>query len=278
MRMALALLANAWRRRWRAGTSVAAAYFLVLALASPSHAGPMQVGKEVDVLCMGTKIGTFEIERYNRLVNADKNQITIDGGFSQTIDASSLQAGASFNWVQSVKGFPVLYDWQKPDQTYIDRARKKDDTKIVADGSPFYPSGGGGVAFTISFSDTPNRNANNLPLDLFFETALVCVVDKMIMAVDSFTWGFEVSADGKTFKLKQLTETGKVSDDLLKAFRNDPDPIFQKWEIDRGCCIIPEPSSWALSLIGILMILGARSVKVSSGCCLTGWLSGWGRR
>ena len=169
--------------------------------------------------------------------------------------------GTQFRWINAVKGKPALYGWQNTTDWYIDRTRKDDDpstpeedeSKIVADGSPFYVNlrGPGYDHTTLGFFDEPTDN--RLPIDLFFETALVCTFDETINVIDSFTWGFEVKAD-KTYTSKSLTHTGSVSDNLINAFKNDPDPMFASWTIGRGCCCVPEPNS-ALILMGLCLTL-----------------------
>jgi hypothetical protein len=247
-----------------------AASLVVLAVCGRDQAEPIKVGEEFKIVCNGIQIGTIQLDRYQRLASQEKNQIVIEGGFTQTVAADGLEAGATFKWVQTVKGMPVLYKWQDPAVTYIDRIRKDDDpmtkddeSMIVKDGSPFYPASIS-FTYTMGYSDFPSRLVNNVPVDLFFETALVCVVDNRIHAIDSFTWGYEVSADNKTFRLKTLDHTGKVSDGLLMAFKNDPDPIFKKWEIERGCCLVPEPGALLLGLAGMGGIIAWRWRRCST--------------
>jgi len=234
---------------------------LVLFLSNSVLAGPttITVGTPFEVKCPvnGKKIGTITIDVYKNTSGAGWYSTEIKGGFDKTADPCPPMPGTSYYWVQAVKGKPALYGWQNTTDWYIDRTRKpddpatpKDESKIVADGSPFYANRRGPDYghTTLGYYDEPCDD--RLPIDLYFETALVCSYDKKICCIDAFTWGYEVTG-GAAFTLKALSHTGSVSNNLINAFKKDPDPMFGAWSIDRCCCCVPDPASLILALVGL---------------------------
>jgi len=245
---------------------------MLLTWGVPVWAAPITVGNPFDITCWGNKLGTITIDKYDigpgNTPGVGPWDIWIEGGFDKTADpcppGETLIPGTKFYWVQARQGGPTLYAWQNTTDWYIDRKRKADDSntpedesKIVADGSPFYVNlrGPGYGHSPLGYQDIPYDSRH--PVDKVFETALVCSYDKQIEVIDSFTWGYEVTA-GKLFTKKGLNHHTVVSNNLINAFKNDPDPMFGTWDIERGCCCTPEVSSMALLLAALPLVLGWR--------------------
>jgi hypothetical protein len=240
-------------------------------------------------------IGTVTFDTYKDNSGGGAYSALIQGGFDP--NANYLLPGDGYRWLQTVNTTAPIYTWQTAGTTYMDRTRvAAAPQKLVADQSPFYVNlRGPGYGHTLGFQDAPSRDATDPNVTAAFSGTwilyLVCADlnvpngkdpnisnanqgingTRDICVLSSFTWGFTVKNGVVSVTAPITQQTGAALNasfaSLNTAFgTTDPDQntFGKSWTLSQTVtCLVPEPSSLALSaILGLpLMIFGRMKTR-----------------
>lgn len=199
--------------------------------------------EEVGICPFGPdKVGTITLD-----FGAYKGRRNGDPAGANTVGGAAIRGG--FQLADGVQ----LCD-ECPELRWLQTVRNTDgegNTEEHVDGSPFYPVFGiDGI--DADLYDVPYRMLTE-DWRVVFESLLICVDCNEYLG--SFLWGYEIAGGVVTPTAPQLWGAP------TQSFLDTVEAAYPDLDISEGCCMIPEPSTLNLVLIGIIA-LAVRRVRL----------------
>lgn len=221
-------------------------------------ASPEPSTQEIDVKCNNIKVGKISLQYSAAKIEQGSNKTEGGGGYirfgfdrnsnNPCPEGEHMPTDVKLRWIQIVKCNCPAQDW-------------KVDYAVGQTGNPFYSQQDiGKWGFTTAADDLPVRQKPVLGTIMWdAELALVCVCDKQIGVMGSFTYGFKVPSDADPNFVVPSTY-GSPSQTLMTTLKADQNA--SGWSIAEGCCCIPEPATALLFSLGIVMLISLKGSPV----------------